>query len=100
VKEELRRLAVDPYEDWIPPSDLQDYNKDGCLGRWCLDKLSLWITSELSISQATRRHVVSHVNRLRDLHTQRVSWVWRSVKHRVVAHVIAFQYYTGHSGHF
>lgn len=33
VKEELRRLAVDPYEDWIPPSDLQDYNKDGCLGR-------------------------------------------------------------------
>lgn len=33
VKEELRRLAVDPYEDWIPPADLQDYNKDGCLGR-------------------------------------------------------------------
>ncbi|KAJ9589158.1 hypothetical protein L9F63_013268, partial [Diploptera punctata] len=33
VKEELRRLAIEPHEDWIPPSDLEDLNKDGCLGR-------------------------------------------------------------------
>ncbi|XP_068084343.1 dipeptidase 1-like [Anabrus simplex] len=33
VKEEMRRLAIDPYEDWIPPADINNFNKHGCLGR-------------------------------------------------------------------
>ncbi|XP_063217302.1 dipeptidase 1-like [Bacillus rossius redtenbacheri] len=33
VKEELRRLSVDPREDWIPPAVLGDRNQAGCLGR-------------------------------------------------------------------
>ncbi|CAG2067477.1 unnamed protein product, partial [Timema podura] len=33
VKQDLRRLAVEAYEDWIPPSDLKDLNKYGCIGR-------------------------------------------------------------------
>ena len=33
VKEELHRLAVEPHEEWIPPSELQDLDKEGCLSR-------------------------------------------------------------------
>ena len=70
------------------------------LSRTMMFRQSQFVNPELSILQATSRHVVSHVNRLRDLHTRRVSWVWRSVKHYVVADGIAFHYYTGHRGHF
>jgi len=44
------------------------------LSRPMMFRQAQFVNSELSISEATRRHLVSHVNRLRDLHTQGVSW--------------------------
>ncbi|XP_068084434.1 dipeptidase 1 [Anabrus simplex] len=33
VKEEMRKLAIEPYEEWVPPSDMSNFDKHGCLGR-------------------------------------------------------------------
>ncbi|XP_067005809.2 dipeptidase 1 [Anabrus simplex] len=33
VKEQMRKLAIEPYEEWIPPADISSLDKHGCLGR-------------------------------------------------------------------
>ncbi|KAF4523155.1 hypothetical protein B566_EDAN002411 [Ephemera danica] len=32
VRDDMQRLDVPPYEDWIPPGDLKGADKDGCQG--------------------------------------------------------------------